>query len=95
MQRFLACLLLAAAWHLGGAAAATGEGGAPKIVMLNPLDGAVVPPGVIHFNYTISHCPANTFITMLLDGEDTLGDGSFFWYRPASSLLSLQVREGP
>ena len=86
MRRFLACLLLAAAWQLGGAAAATGEGGVadpPQIVMLNPPDGAVVPPGVLHFNYTISHCPPNTFITFLLDGDDTLGDGSFFWYRPA------------
>lgn len=86
MRGILAYLLLAAAWQLGGAAAAAGEGGVagpPEIVMVNPLDGAVVTPGVIHFNYTISHCPPNTFITMVLDGEDALGEGSFFWYRPA------------
>ncbi|KAJ1484590.1 hypothetical protein T484DRAFT_1796565, partial [Baffinella frigidus] len=82
MRGILAYLLLAAAWQLGGAAAAAGEGGVagpPEIVMVNPLDGAVVTPGVIHFNYTISHCPPNTFITMVLDGEDALGEGSFFW----------------
>ncbi|KAJ1482612.1 hypothetical protein T484DRAFT_1897419, partial [Baffinella frigidus] len=82
MRGFLACLLLAAAGQLGGAAAGEGDvDGRPEITVVNPMDGAVVPPGVLHLNYTVSHCPPRSFMTMALDGidEDALGQGSFFW----------------
>ena len=75
--------LATAAWWLGGGLArAQGtakDGSAPEFTILSPAQGAVLSPGVIHFNYTLSHCPPSAFVTIEMDGENVFGDNAFFW----------------
>jgi hypothetical protein len=75
--------LATAAWWLGGdlamAQGTAKDVSAPEFTILSPAQGAVLSPGVIHFNYTLSHCPPSTFVTMEMDGENILGENAFFW----------------